>query len=263
MMRALNTSATGMIAQQYNLDVIANNLANVNTTGFKQQRAEFQDLMYQTFRASGAQTGANTTQPVSMQIGLGTQFSSTGVNFTQGAMQETGNPLDMAIAGDGFFRLLKPDGTIAYTRDGTFKRDSTGLLVNSDGYPLEPAVTIPAGATSITVGGNGAISAILPGNSQAQQIPPGLTITTFANPAGLQRVGQNLFVAGGSSGDPVDVTPGENGSGSIKQYALEGSNVQVVDEMVRMITAQRAYEINSKAIQTSDDMLSTLNQLKR
>jgi flagellar basal-body rod protein FlgG len=252
-----------MVAQQYNLDVIANNLANVNTTGFKQQRAEFQDLMYQTFRTSGATTGANSRQPVSLQIGLGTQFSSTGSNFNQGPMQSTGNPLDVAITGDGFLRVLRPDGTVGYTRDGSLKRDQTGLLVTSDGYPLEPAVTIPPGATGITIAPNGKISAILPGNPEAQELPGGLEITTFANPAGLQRVGQNLYVKGAASGEAVDGTPGEEGRGEIRQYMLEGSNVQVVEEMVRMITAQRAYEINSKAIQTSDDMLSTINNLKR
>jgi flagellar basal-body rod protein FlgG len=252
-----------MVAQQYNLDVIANNLANVNTTGFKQQRAEFQDLMYQTFRTSGATTGANSRQPVSLQIGLGTQFSSTGTNFNQGPMQSTGNPLDVAITGDGFLRVLRPDGTVGYTRDGSLKRDQTGLLVTSDGYPLEPAVTIPPGATGITIAPNGKISAILPGNPEAQELPGGLEITSFANPAGLQRVGQNLYVKGAASGEAVDGTPGEEGRGEIRQYMLEGSNVQVVEEMVRMITAQRAYEINSKAIQTSDDMLSTINNLKR
>lgn len=263
MMRALNTSATGMVAQQYNLDVIANNLANVNTTGFKQQRAEFQDLMYQTFRTSGAATGPNSRQPVSLQVGLGTQFSSTGTNFNQGAAQSTGNAMDLSIQGDGFFRVLRPDGSIAYTRDGSFKRDSTGLMVTSDGYPLEPAVTIPAGATGITISSSGTISAILPGQSEAQELPGTIQITTFANPAGLQRIGQNLYTKGLASGDPQDGVPGQEGRGELRQYFLEGSNVEVVEEMVRMITAQRAYEINSKAIQTSDDMLSLVNGLKR
>ncbi|MGV3614632.1 MAG: flagellar basal-body rod protein FlgG [Fimbriimonas sp.] len=263
MMRALNTSSTGMVAQQNNLDTIANNLANVNTTGFKQQRAEFQDLMYQTYRTSGATTGANSRQPVALQIGLGTQFTSTGTNFSQGPLQTTGNPLDLAVQGDGFFRVLKPDGTVAYTRDGTFKRDATGLVVTSDGYPLEPPLTIPPGATGITVSNTGKVSAILPGNPEVQELPGGIEITTFANPAGLQRVGQNLYVKGAASGDPADGTAGEEGRGEVRQYVIEGSNVQVVEEMVRMITAQRAYEINSKAIQTSDDMLGVVNGLKR
>lgn len=263
MMRALNTSGTGMVAQQYNLDVIANNLANVNTTGFKQQRAEFQDLMYQTFRTSGATTGANSRQPVSLQVGLGTQFSSTGTNFNQGALQSTGNSLDIAIQGDGFFRVLRPDGTTAYTRDGSFKRDETGLVVTSDGYPLDPPITVPAGATGLTIAPNGKVSAILPGQTEAQELPSSIQVTTFANPAGLQRVGQNLYTKGAASGDPSDGNPGEEGRGELRQYFLEGSNVEVVEEMVRMITAQRAYEINSKAIQTSDDMLSVVNNLKR
>jgi flagellar basal-body rod protein FlgG len=263
MMRALNTSATGMVAQQYNLDVTANNLANVNTTGFKQQRAEFQDLMYQTFRTSGATTGPNSRQPVALQVGLGTQFSSTGTNFTQGPMQNTGRVFDVAIQGDGFFRVLRPDGTLAYTRDGSFKQDATGLLVTSDGYSLEPPVTVPLNASAITIAPNGKISVRLPDNPDAQELPSGLEITTFPNPAGLERIGQNLYVKGAASGDPVDGAAGEEGRGSIAQYVLEGSNVQVVEEMVRMITAQRAYEINSKAIQTSDDMLSVVNNLKR
>lgn len=252
-----------MVAQQFNLDVIANNLANVNTTGFKQQRAEFQDLMYQTMRASGASNGANAKQPVAMQVGLGTVASGTGTNFTQGTVQNTGNPLDVLVAGDGFLKVSRPDGTFAYTRDGSLKRDETGLLVTSDGYPIDPPVTIPANASAITIGSNGKVSAIVPGSSTPQELPQGIEVTSFPNPAGLTRIGKNLFVQGGASGEPTSGVAGEEGRGEIRQAMLEGSNVEVVEEMVRMITAQRAYEINSKAIQTSDDMLGVVNGLKR
>jgi flagellar basal-body rod protein FlgG len=250
-----------MVAQQYNLDVIANNLANVNTTAFKQQRAEFQDLMYQTFRASGAQTGGNATQPNSLQIGLGSQFASTAANFGPGALQATGNPLDIAINGDGFFRVQRGDG-FAYSRDGSFKRDAGGNVVTSDGYPLDPPITVPEGARALTVAPDGTVSIIPPGETDTQVIGQ-IQLVMFTNPAGLTRVGQNLYLAGGGSGAPTEVTPGQQGSGELRSSFLEGSNVAVVEEMVRMILAQRAYEINSKAIQTSDDMLGILNSLKR
>lgn len=262
MMRSLNTAGTGMVAQQYNLDVISNNLANINTTSFKQQRAEFQDLMYQTFKASGVTTGSTTVNPVSLQVGLGAAFSANASNFAPGPLQATGNPLDLAINGEGFFQIQRPDGQIAYTRDGSFKQDSNGLLVTSDGYPVIPEITIPAGATAIDIASNGTVSAILPGTNEPTQLGQ-IQIATFSNPAGLMRAGQNMYLRGGASGDPVVVTPGEQGSGDLKGRFLEGSNVSVVEEMVRMILAQRAYEINSKAIQTADDMLGQLNQLKR
>lgn len=262
MMRSLNTAATGMISQQYNLDTISNNLANVNTTAFKQQRAEFQDLMYQTFRASGANTGGSVSLPASMQVGLGSKFSASATNFSAGAMQATGNPLDMAINGEGFFSVTRPDGSTAYTRDGAFKRDSNGLVVTSDGYPLQPNITIPNGAVALTVSGGGVVSAVVPGTNEPTILGT-LNLTIFTNPAGLTRTGQNLYLAGGASGDPQSLTPGTAGAGQIQSSFLEGSNVQTVEEMVRMILAQRAYEINSKAIQTADDMLSTLNNLKR
>lgn len=262
MMRALNTAGTGMVAQQMNLDVIANNLANVNTTAFKSQRAEFQDLMYQTFRASGAATGGETRLPQSAQIGLGSRFSASATSFTSGSLLTTGNPFDMAINGDGFFQVQLPSGETAFTRDGSFKRDANGLLVTSDGYPLVPNITAPSGARAITISPDGAVSAILPGNNDPTDLG-NLTVAIFTNAAGLTRAGQNLYLAGGASGEAQIVVPGQEGSGTLQQNFLEGSNVQVVEEMVRMITAQRAYEINSKAIQTSDDMLSILNNLKR
>ena len=251
-----------MVAQQFNLDTIANNLANVNTTAFKQQRAQFQDLVYQTFRASGASGGGTANTPQAAQVGLGSRFAATSTNFSMGTMQPSGDPLHMAINGDGFFQITMPDGTAAYTRDGSFAVDSEGQVVSADGYLLEPNITIPAGARAISISQTGTISAILPGQNEPEDIG-NVQIVTFSNPAGLTRVGQNLYIAGGGSGTPTTSTPGDQGAGMINQYFLEGSNVQVVEEMVNMIIAQRAYEINSKAIQTSDDMLSILNNLKR
>jgi len=262
MMRALNTAGTGMVSQQMNLDIIANNLANVNTAGFKGQRAEFQDLMYQTYRASGAATQGEARLPQSAQIGLGSRFSASATLFTTGSMSNTGNALDVAVNGDGFFQIQLPDGSTAFTRDGSFKTDANGLMVTSDGYALLPNITIPNGARALTISGEGFISAILPGNNDPEDLGQ-IQVAMFTNPAGLTRAGQNLYKGGGASGEPQIVTPGQEGSGTLLQMMLEGSNVQVVEEMVKMITAQRAYEINSKAIQTSDDMLSVLNNLKR
>lgn len=262
MLRSLNTSATGMVAQQLNLDVIANNLANVNTTGFKHQRAEFQDLIYQTIQAAGISTGQNFTTPQGIQYGLGSVNSATANDFTQGAALNTGNPLDVMIVGQGFFRVLKPDGSFAFTRDGSFKPDSNGLVVNSNGYPLVPNVTVPPGSSELTVAPDGTIQARLPGNAAPQRLEQ-ITLAVFPNAAGLTRTGQNLWAESAASGQPNVVQPGVDGAGNIMAGFLEGSNVSVVDEMVRMISAQRAYEINSKAIQTSDDMLNVLNQLKR
>lgn len=251
-----------MVAQQINLDVIANNLANVNTTGYKSLRAEFQDLMYQTFRASGSIGAGDATLPQASQVGLGTRFAGNNTNFQRGSLEATGETLHMAITGDGFFQVTRPDGTAAYTRDGSFKLDANGRLVTTDGYAIEPQITIEAGSTAVTVSAEGFITAVTPGQNEPQQVGQ-LQIAMFPNAAGLTRVGQNLFVAGGGSGDPIETEPGQNGSGTIAQRFLEASNVQMVEEMVRMITAQRAYEINSKAIQTSDDMLAILANLKR
>jgi flagellar basal-body rod protein FlgG len=262
MLRSLNTSASGMMAQQMNLDVIANNLANVNTTGFKHQRAEFQDLIYQTVQAGGTTIGQSFTSPMAIQFGLGTTNSMTANEFGQGAALSTNNPLDMMVIGEGFFRVLQPDGSVAYTRDGSFKIDSAGQLVTSNGYPVQPPVTIPQGATSVSVGPDGTIEAVLPGNSVPTRIEQ-VTLAMFPNATGLTRSGQNLWIESAASGAPQVVIPGQDGAGDIRSGYLEASNVAVVEEMVRMITAQRAYEINSKAIQTSDDMLSILNNLKR
>ena len=259
---ALTTAGSGMRAQQSNLDVIANNLANVNTTGFKGQRAEFQDLMYQTWRASGASNGTGASSPGALQIGLGAKFSASSMDNTQGALQSTGNPLDVAVQGDGFFQVLLPNGSTAYTRDGSFKRDSEGLMVTSDGYHVQPEITIPNGSTQISISANGDVTAVKPGDSAPTTLGT-IQLATFPNPAGLTRIGQNLFIQGGASGAPTVGAPGTNGSGTLASSYVEGSNVQIVEEMVKMISAQRAYEINSKAIQTADDMLNVANQLKR
>lgn len=262
MLRSLNTSATGMVAQQFNLDVISNNLANVNTTGFKHQRAEFHDLVYQTVQAAGTSVGQNFKTPTGVQFGLGSMVSATANDLAQGASMATGNPLDLMIVGEGYFRVLKPDGSFGYTRDGSFKKDQTGLLVNSNGYPLVPQITIPEGATQVTIGQDGTVEAMIPGSSTPTRLEQ-ITLAMFANPAGLTRIGENLWIESAASGTPNLVAGGVDGAGTISSGYLEGSNVSVVEEMVRMITAQRAYEINSKAIQTSDDMLQILNTLKR
>jgi flagellar basal-body rod protein FlgG len=262
MMRALITAGTGMAAQQTNLDVIAQNLANVNSNAFKSQRAEFQDLMYQSLRASGSETNGAVRTPQAIQIGLGTRFSGNAVNMSQGGLQATGNPFDIAITGEGFFEVDMPDGSVGYTRDGAFKRDSDGNMVTSDGFRLRPGIQVPTEATSFSVSANGNVAVLLPGEQQPTVLGR-IQVTTFPNPAGLTRAGQNLYRAGGASGAGQSVVPGEGGSGALQGGFVEGSNVSIVEEMVRMITAQRAYEVNSKAIQTADDMLSTLNQLKR
>ena len=261
-MRSLNTSATGMIAQQLNLDVIANNLANVNTTAFKHQRAEFQDLMYQTVQAAGSFASDTQKTPQGLQIGLGTRNSATSSDFSQGAVLNTGKPTDMMIMGEGFFRVKRPDGGTAYTRDGSFSRDDTGLLVSSDGYPLDPPISIPDKTTVVSIGADGTVQANVAGESTPQVLGK-VQVATFVNPAGLTRLGQNLYQESAASGSETIATPGLEGTGTISAGHLEGSNVQIVEEMVRMIQAQRAYEINSKAIQTSDEMLNTMNGLKR
>jgi len=248
-----------MIAQQLNLDTISNNLANVNTTGFKGQRAEFQDLVYQTFRSASSTIGQSQN---ASQVGLGSNFSASGSDFSEGALQNTGGPLDLAIVGNGFFQVTKPDGSLAYTRDGSFKQDSNGSLVTSDGYPVEPPITIPTNASSVTISNTGQVTAIVPGQNDPQQVGQ-LQLAMFPNPAGLTRIGQNLFSASDAAGAVTLANPGLTGAGEVSAGYLEGSNVQVVAEMVKMIMAQRAYEINSKAIQTSDQMLQTINALKQ
>lgn len=262
MMRALFTSATGMAAQQLHLDVIANNMANINTVGFKRSRADFQDLLYQTLRPAGTTAARGAQVPSGLNVGLGVRPVATATIFTTGTLQKTDNPTDLAIEGDGFFKVLLPDGTVAYTRDGAFKLDVQGRLVTSDGYPLEPEIIIPQDAQTVTVGKDGTVSVLRAGQSTPDEVGQ-IQLARFVNPSGLQRIGQNLYRPTAASGEPVEGTPGEQGFGTLAQNMLEMSNVQIVDEMVAMIIAQRAYEISAKAIQTSDEMLQIANNLRR
>lgn len=260
MIRALYTAATGMEAQQLNIDVISNNLANVNTTGFKRSRADFQDLLYQTLRAPGAASSTETTIPTGIQVGLGSRPAAVQKLFTQGDFQQTGNEMDIVIEGNGFFQITQPGGAIAYTRAGAFKVNANGEIVNSDGYLLEPSVTIPSGTTKITIAQDGTITATVGGvPSQIGSI----SLARFVNPGGLDSIGRNLYLPTVASGDAVTGTPGQDGFGTIAQGFLEASNVNIVEELVGMIIAQRAYEINSKAIQASDEMLQTASNLRR
>ncbi len=262
MIRALWTAATGMAAQQLNIDIISNNLANVNTAGFKKSRVDFQDLMYQTLRSAGVSEAQGVQVPTGIQVGHGVRPAAVQKIFSQGEFQQTDNPLDLVIEGDGFFQVLMPNGGTAYTRDGSFKLDGQGRLVTSDGNPMDPEITIPAEATSVSIGVDGTVEVSLPGQTNPQAVG-NLQLVKFANPAGLMNQGRNLFSQSASSGEPLIDTPGLNGLGTIRQGVVEMSNVKVVEEMVNMITAQRAYEVNSKAIQTADEMLSTANNLRR
>ena len=260
MIRSLWISKTGLDAQQTQMDVISNNLANVSTSGFKRSRAVFEDLLYQTMRQPGAQSSQQTQLPSGMQIGTGVRSVATERIFEQGNLQATSNDKDIAIQGAGFFQVLMPDGTAAYTRDGSFQIDSQGQLVTSSGYAIQPALTIPAGAQSVTVARDGTVSVTLQGTAATTQIGT-LQLATFVNPTGLESKGENLYVETGASGSPNTNTPGTNGSGTLSQGFVETSNVNVVEELVNMIQTQRAYEINSKAITTSDQMLQRLSQL--
>jgi flagellar basal-body rod protein FlgG len=251
-----------MTTQQTNIDTIANNLANVNNVGFKKSRAHFEDLIYQELKPAGAISAAGLTHPTGIQVGLGSKVSAIEKVHTQGNFQYTGVNLDIAIEGDGYFQFQLPNGEIAYTRAGSLKTDGNGNLVNANGYLLEPAITIPEDASEISFGEDGTVSVVLPGEEQAQEIGQ-IEIARFINPAGLRSIGKNLFLPSGASGDAVAGVPGEDNFGTIAQNILEMSNVSVVDEMVNMITGQRAYEINSKAVQTGDEMLQIVNNLKR
>lgn len=261
MMRSLWTAATGMIAQQLNMDVVANNLANVNTNGFKKARPDFQDLMYQTLRPPGAQTAAGTEIPTSVQVGLGVRTVDVEKIFSQGTFRETGNQLDVAIEGRGFFKVLF-NGEEVYTRSGAFKIDADGNIVDPLGNQLQPAFTVPADAVSVSIDQTGQISALGKGG-EVLAGPTQIELYDFVNPAGLEAIGRNLFRVTPSSGDAIGGIPGSDSLGTLAQGVLEMSNVQVVEEMVGMIVAQRAYESNSKAITTSDQMLQTANQVKR
>ncbi len=254
MIRALRAAASGMIAQQTHIDTIANNMANVGTTGFRRSRAEFQDLVYQQVRTPGGTTADGGTLPTGIQIGQGTRTVSTEFIHSQGTMQQTGNPLDLAIEGDGFLQVTRPGGDIAYTRAGNLKLDQDGRLVTVDGLPIDPAVNIPPDATSITIGADGTISVTQPGDGQSQEVGQ-LQIARFANNAGLQALGRSMFRPTTASGQPLVTTPGQDGSGTFAQGFLEGSNVEVVNEMIDLISSQRAYELNQRVIQAADEML--------
>src|SRR5208282_324302 len=259
MLRALYSSAAGMEAQQLNLDVISNNLANVNTTGFKKSKIEFQDLLYDTTRSAGAEQSNGNQLPTGLQIGHGSRAVATSKVFTEGELTQTGERLDVAIQGDGFFQVQMPDGTLAYTRDGALKTSSTGQITTSDGLPVQGGFQpIPVGTTGITISPDGDVSTTGSNSSNFQ-----VTLVRFANPAGLQPIGRNLYAETAASGTPETGTPNQTGFGSLQQGYLEKSNVKVVEEMVNMIVAQRAYEVNSKAVQAADEMMQQSNNLRR
>jgi flagellar basal-body rod protein FlgG len=261
MIRALFTASTGMQAQQLNLDTIAHNLANVNTTGFKRSRVDFQDLLYQTLRPAGTRMASGAEVPSGLQVGHGSRAVATHKVFMQGNFQQTENPLDLVIEGSGFFQVQLPDGGQAYTRAGAFKLDSQGRIVTSDGFALQPAITIPPDATSISIGSDGTVSAIAA--SQTPQQAGQIQLARFSNPGGLSAMGRNLFLVTSASGNPVVGQPGNEGFGSVSQGFLEMSNVSVVEEMVNLVAAQRAFEINAKAVQTADEMLNQANNMRR
>jgi flagellar basal-body rod protein FlgG len=251
-----------MEAQKVNIDVISNNLANVNTPGFKKSRADFQDLLYQTLRAPGASSAEGTQVPSGVQVGLGVKTVAVQKNFSQGDFAQTGNSLDLVIEGGGFFQILQPDGTVAYSRSGAFKLDSEGRVVNSDGYPLEPGITVPANTLSISIGSDGKMMAQQPGSNAPTEIGQ-IELARFINPGGLSSLGKNLYLNTAASGEATTGNPATEGFGTISQGFIELSNVNVVEEMVNMIVSQRAYEINSKAVQASDEMLQVANNLRR
>jgi flagellar basal-body rod protein FlgG len=261
MFRSLHIAASGMAAQETNLEGISNNIANSNTTGYKKQRTDFQDLLYQTVRAAGTQTSATTQSPTGLQIGSGVRVVSTSRVFAQGPTIVTTNPLDVAIEGNGFFTIQRPDGTLAYTRNGQFQANAQGQLVTHEGMLVDPSITIPQDATAITIGADGTVSVTLAANPNPTEIGQ-LTTAMFVNPGGLRAIGHNLFIPTGSSGEAQTGQPGSDGRGTLLQGSLEHSNVDVVDEMVNMISAQRGYEINSKVITAADEMLRTATQLR-
>ncbi len=261
MFKALNTAATGMKAQQTNMDVIANNLANVSTMGFKKARAEFEDLLYENVKEPGSATGANSISPTGVQVGLGAKTSAVEKDFTQGSTKVTNAPFDVEVNGSGFFPVMQQNGQVAYTRDGAFKKGPDGRLQDKNGNLLQPEITIPGNAQGVEIGQTGVVQVIFQ-DSMAPQNVGQLQLVSFVNPAGLKSVGGNLFVPSPSSGVPQQGIPGQNGLGTISQGQLETSNVNIVDEMVNMITAQRSYETNSKVVQASDQMLQSTNNLR-
>jgi len=262
MIRALFTAATGMEAQQLNIDTIAHNLANANTTGFKRGRADFQDLLYQTVTAPGTASSASTEVPSGLQIGLGVKPAAVAKIFAQGDFRNTGGELDLGIEGDGFFQVVQPNGEIAYTRAGALKRDSTGQIVTSNGYPLEPAITLPTDTTSVTIAADGTVSVVQAGSATTTVLGT-IELAVFSNPQGLNAIGRNLLLPSDASGDPITGVPGEEGIGTLSQGFIEISNVSIAEELVNMIMSQRAFEVNSKSIQAANEMLQTTNNLIR
>jgi len=260
MLNSLWTAKSGMEAQQAQLDAISHNLANSATNGYKKSHVVFEDLMYQNLRQAGSNSSEQTTLPTGYQVGLGTRAVATSRSFSQGNLQQSGNTLDVAVRGSGFFEVQMPDGTNAYTRDGSFQVDSTGKLVTNNGYTVQPGITIPANAQSVSIGNDGTVTVTVPGQTAPQTVGQ-LQLTNFINPAGLEPKGQNLFTETAASGTPSAGTPGLNGLGLVQQGFVETSNVNVVEELVQMIQTQRAYELNSKAVQTSDQMLQKLAQI--
>jgi flagellar basal-body rod protein FlgG len=256
------SAAAGMNVQQTNMDTISNNLANVNTTGFKKSRAEFQDLLYQSINLAGTNSSTSTSLPSGIQIGHGARLAAMVREYTTGSLKQTSQRFDMAIEGDGFFRVTQPDGTQAYTRDGSFTIDQNGNMVNANGNALDPQITIPQDATSVTIAADGTVSVTQPGQTAPQQVGQ-ITLVNFINPGGLTQMGKNLLQQTLASGDPIEGTPGTTGLGTIQQGFLEVSNVDMAEEMVNMIVGQRAYEANSKTIQTVDSMLQLVASLKR
>ncbi len=260
MLRSLYIAKTGMDSSQFRLDVVSNNLANVNTTGFKKSRAVFEDLMYQVLRQPGSQSANNTQVPTGLMVGTGAAPVATDRMFQQGNTQQTENPLDVAINGRGFLRFQMPDGTIGYSRDGNLKLDSEGRIVNSNGYLLDPPITVPSNSTKLTISQNGLVQTSVPGSTAASDLGT-IQLADFVNPQGLESVGQNLFLETAASGGPVTGDPGANGIGTVMQGYVEASNVNVTEELINMIQAQRSYELNSRGVKTSDEMLQRLSQL--
>lgn len=263
MLRALYTAASGMSAQEMNLDNVANNLANSSSSGFRKRRVQFEDLLYQNVVMPGAAATQQTTVAAGLQIGLGSRAGASEIVQTQGDFAQTGNPLDLAISGQGFFQVTLPSGETAYTRSGAFHLDAQGNIVTADGNPIDPAITIPANATSVTIGADGTVSATVPGQTAAQEVGS-MQLALFPNPGGLNSIGKNLFLATTASGDPVVGSPGgSDGEGNIQQGFLEQSNVDVVEEFIQMIVVQRSYEASSRVVQAANEMFQGVNNLGR
>ena len=260
-MKSLATAASGMEAQQTRLDVTANNIANVSTPGFKKARAEFADLMYQTLRTAGAPTGPGTQTPTGLEVGMGVRVVDTQRMFSQGELRQSGNPLDVAIEGSGFYPVTLPSGELAYTRDGAFKLDAEGRLVNAEGYAIGGDISLPPDALSVSIAGDGTVSVTVPGDTAPVEVGQ-IELATFANPAGLAAMGHNLFRETPASGTAITSAPGESGAGTLMQGTLELSNVNVVEEMIDLISGQRAYEVNTRVIKAADEMLAQTANLR-